>query len=187
MNKLPHFPCDAHVSRSTIALQLHQLPMEVLWVKAFHLFLSGHCHKGWSSMPCPIISVWPRLSLNEIIARLRALRQEQEVRVSVISEGSQPRLVVDTTVLQAFISVMNNAADRKPTGYGVGRYVEGTPLSVRGLEWEQIEPVLKEHNGNISAAARSLNMHRRTLQRKLAKYSVKRWVRWDCSNRQGNG
>jgi Bacterial regulatory protein, Fis family len=33
--------------------------------------------------------------------------------------------------------------------------------------------VLLEHNGNISAAARALKMHRRTLQRKLAKHPVK--------------
>jgi two-component system response regulator RegA len=29
--------------------------------------------------------------------------------------------------------------------------------------------VLHEHDGNISATARALHMHRRTLQRKLAK------------------
>ncbi len=52
--------------------------------------------------------------------------------------------------------------------------VESTPLSVRRLEWEHIQRVLNEHNGNVSAAARSLNMHRRTLQRKLAKHAVKR-------------
>jgi len=43
------------------------------------------------------------------------------------------------------------------------------PLSVDRLEWEHIQRVLVENGGNISATARSLNMHRRTLQRKLAK------------------
>lgn len=43
------------------------------------------------------------------------------------------------------------------------------PMSVRRLEWEHIQQVLAAHQGNISAAARALNMHRRTLQRKLAK------------------
>jgi two-component system, response regulator RegA len=47
------------------------------------------------------------------------------------------------------------------------------PLSVRRLEWEHLQKVLLEHNGNISAAARALKMHRRTLQRKLAKHPVK--------------
>ena len=43
------------------------------------------------------------------------------------------------------------------------------PASVERLEWEHIQRVLQEQQGNISATARLLNMHRRTLQRKLAK------------------
>ncbi|TAJ81324.1 MAG: response regulator transcription factor [Gallionellaceae bacterium] len=43
------------------------------------------------------------------------------------------------------------------------------PASVERLEWEHINRVLQEQQGNISATARLLNMHRRTLQRKLAK------------------
>ncbi|KRG59727.1 chemotaxis protein CheY [Stenotrophomonas koreensis] len=42
-----------------------------------------------------------------------------------------------------------------------------TPIS--RLEWEHIQQALLETNGNISAAARLLGMHRRSLQRKLAK------------------
>lgn len=42
-------------------------------------------------------------------------------------------------------------------------------ISVERLEWEHINRVLHEHNGNISVTARALNMHRRTLQRKLAR------------------
>jgi two-component system response regulator RegA len=48
------------------------------------------------------------------------------------------------------------------------------PLSVDRLEWEHIQRVLAEHGGNISATARALKMHRRTLQRKLAKRPVQR-------------
>jgi two-component system response regulator RegA len=47
------------------------------------------------------------------------------------------------------------------------------PLSVDRLEWEHIQRVLSEHDGNISATARALNMHRRTLQRKLGKKPVR--------------
>ena len=43
------------------------------------------------------------------------------------------------------------------------------PLSVDRLEWEHIQRVLAEHDGNVSATARALGMHRRTLQRKLSK------------------
>ena len=52
--------------------------------------------------------------------------------------------------------------------------IEEMPLSVKRLEWEYLQKVLLEHGGNISAAARALNMHRRTLQRKLQKRPVKR-------------
>lgn len=47
------------------------------------------------------------------------------------------------------------------------------PLSVNRLEWEHIQRVLHEHEGNISSTARALKMHRRTLQRKLAKRPMK--------------
>lgn len=47
--------------------------------------------------------------------------------------------------------------------------VASQPLSVNRLEWEHIQKILNDNDGNISATARALNMHRRTLQRKLQK------------------
>jgi len=47
------------------------------------------------------------------------------------------------------------------------------PPSVRRLEWEHIQQVLHAHDGNVSATARALKMHRRTLQRKLRKRPVR--------------
>jgi len=47
------------------------------------------------------------------------------------------------------------------------------PLSVDRMEWEHIQRVLNENEGNISATARALKMHRRTLQRKLSKHPVR--------------
>ncbi len=49
----------------------------------------------------------------------------------------------------------------------------GATLSMSRLEWEHIQRVLGENRGNISATARALKMHRRTLQRKLAKRPLK--------------
>jgi two-component system, response regulator RegA len=46
------------------------------------------------------------------------------------------------------------------------------PMSVRRLEWEHIQKILMENDGNISETARQLKMHRRTLQRKLQKKPV---------------
>jgi two-component system response regulator RegA len=51
--------------------------------------------------------------------------------------------------------------------------VSPEPLSVARMEWEHIQKVLNEHDGNISATARALKMHRRTLQRKLDKHPPK--------------
>lgn len=52
--------------------------------------------------------------------------------------------------------------------------LEAHPPSVNRLEWEHIQRVLQQHDGNISSTARALGMHRRTLQRKLQKRPVKR-------------
>ncbi|WP_073649695.1 response regulator transcription factor [Pseudomonas aeruginosa] len=52
--------------------------------------------------------------------------------------------------------------------------VPENPMSVDRLQWEHIQRVLAEHEGNISATARALGMHRRTLQRKLQKRPVRR-------------
>jgi len=48
------------------------------------------------------------------------------------------------------------------------------PMSLDRVEWEHINRVLLECGGNISEAARVLGLHRRSLQRKLAKYPVQR-------------
>ena len=52
--------------------------------------------------------------------------------------------------------------------------VPENPMSVDRLQWEHIQRILADHDGNISATARALGMHRRTLQRKLQKRPVHR-------------
>jgi len=47
------------------------------------------------------------------------------------------------------------------------------PTSIKTLEWEHIHQMLVDTDFNISAAARRLGMHRRTLARKLEKRQVK--------------
>src|SRR5579862_7250240 len=42
--------------------------------------------------------------------------------------------------------------------------------SLARVEWEHIQRVLHDCNGNISQCARALGIHRRSLQRKLSKY-----------------
>src|SRR5205085_2354809 len=45
-----------------------------------------------------------------------------------------------------------------------------TVPSLARVEWEHIQRVLSDCSGNISQAAKLLGIHRRSLQRKLAKY-----------------
>lgn len=47
-----------------------------------------------------------------------------------------------------------------------------SPISLKQLEWEHLQRVLAENEGNISMTARQLGMHRRTLQRKLKKKNI---------------
>lgn len=49
-----------------------------------------------------------------------------------------------------------------------------TAPSLERVEWEHIQRVISDCNGNISEAARILGLHRRSLQRKLQKYPPQR-------------
>lgn len=50
----------------------------------------------------------------------------------------------------------------------------GPVPSLARVEWEHINRVLADCGGNVSRAARLLGLHRRSLQRKLAKHPVPR-------------
>jgi len=49
-----------------------------------------------------------------------------------------------------------------------------TVPSLARVEWEHIQRVLMDCGGNVSQAARALGLHRRSLQRKLAKRPMRR-------------
>jgi two-component system response regulator RegA len=52
--------------------------------------------------------------------------------------------------------------------------VPATVPSLHRVEWEHIQRVLADCEGNVSKAARLLGLHRRTLQRKLASLPPRR-------------
>jgi len=60
---------------------------------------------------------------------------------------------------------------------GEGKSVQATDApgipSLARVEWEHIQRVLSDCQGNISQAAKLLGLHRRSLQRKLTKYPPK--------------
>jgi two-component system response regulator RegA len=54
---------------------------------------------------------------------------------------------------------------------------DAAPVAVPSLarvEWEHIQRVLADCEGNVSQAARLLGIHRRSLQRKLSKFPTAR-------------
>ena len=59
------------------------------------------------------------------------------------------------------------AFDRKPSAADAP--ADTAPASLEEVEWEHLQKVLTDSGGNISEAARRLGMHRRSLQRKLAR------------------
>lgn len=68
----------------------------------------------------------------------------------------------------ASIHAILRALNGEPSTSRVDEVPESmTPM--RRLEWEHIQQALNSTGGNISASARLLGMHRRTLQRKLGK------------------
>ena len=82
--------------------------------------------------------------------------------VRAVKDGADdylPKPVLLRELLARFDALRSTAASE----------LDATTMSPRRLEWEHIQRVLSECDGNISAAARRLGMHRRTLQRKLNK------------------
>lgn len=68
--------------------------------------------------------------------------------------------------MATLLKVLNNETSELQTS------IDDAVMSPERLEWEHIQQVLHSNNGNISVTARQLNMHRRTLQRKLQKKPV---------------
>jgi two-component system response regulator RegA len=85
--------------------------------------------------------------------------------VTAIKRGASQYLSKPVTAGDVVRALAGEGQDeRSPEDY--------SHMSVERLEWEYIQKVLQENDGNISATARALGMYRRTLQRKLAKKPV---------------
>ncbi|NCT69083.1 MAG: response regulator [Rhodanobacteraceae bacterium] len=107
----------------------------------------------------------------ELVAPLRALGADMRIvvvtgyasvatAVEAIKRGADHYLAKPVTAraLLAVLEGRSAPAEPAPTM---------TPLA--RLEWEHIQQALRDSHGNIAAAARLLGLHRRSLQRKLAK------------------
>ena len=121
-----------------------------------------------------------RLSTESGLALIEPLRQVQpDIRivlmtgyasvataVEAIKRGADNYLLKPTTVDTILRTL---AATAGTTAAAIPPEPQSTMTPLSRLEWEHIHQALAETNGNVSAAARLLGMHRRSLQRKLAK------------------
>ncbi|WP_158899951.1 response regulator transcription factor [Burkholderia sp. L27(2015)] len=89
--------------------------------------------------------------------------------VQAVKDGADNYLAKPANVETILAALSQNASEARAEE----ALENPATLSVGRLEWEHIQRVLADHEGNISATARALNMHRRTLQRKLSKRPVK--------------
>ena len=94
----------------------------------------------------------------------------ESLRLGAIHYLSKP-VDVDQ-ILAPFGINVDDTASAAPVTADYGPTFE-VPTLAR-VEWEHIHRVLTDCNGNISQAARLLGLHRRSLQRKLSKFPVRR-------------
>lgn len=111
-----------------------------------------------------------------LIPRLKSL--DEQTRIVVLTGYASIATAVEAIKLGAnYYLTKPTDADEIVAAFDreegdVSTPVAARPMSVNRLEWEHIQKVMADCGGNISAAARSLGMHRRTLQRKLFKRPV---------------
>lgn len=113
----------------------------------------------------------------QLIVELKAL--QSDLRIVVLTGYSS----VSTAVEAIKLGAVNYRCKPAPVGEILAAFdnTQGNPSaslaeappSVDRVEWEHIQRVLQENKNNISATARALGMHRRTLQRKLQKRPAK--------------
>lgn len=87
--------------------------------------------------------------------------------VEAIKRGAHDYLAKPVDADQVVLALLGDDHDAADTP------LPSHATQLKRLEWEHIQRVLAECAGNISEAARRLGLHRRTLQRKLAKRPVR--------------
>jgi two-component system response regulator RegA len=112
-----------------------------------------------------------------LLPKLRAL--SNETRIVVLTGFASIPTAVEAIKLGAFNYLHKPATVKElltafeDSNNDTEVDINETPMSVERLEWEHIQRVLHENDGNISSTARALGMHRRTLQRKLQKHPTR--------------
>ncbi|WP_430433156.1 response regulator transcription factor [Methyloversatilis sp.] len=158
VNALRRRGLDAHGCTdpaTALAVAARQKPARVV----LDLNLNG---TSGLSLVRPLIDALPDLRIVVLTGYASIATAVDAIKLGAFQYLAKP--VEVNAILSAFDCVVSPPAEDM---------LDAEPLSVGRLEWEHIQRVLKEHDGNISATARALKMHRRTLQRKLMKRPVK--------------
>jgi two-component system response regulator RegA len=110
----------------------------------------------------------------EVVRRLKALDPSTAI-VVLTGYGSIATALESVRLGATHYLTKPTDADRILAAFQHGlaarpRDLPTDPPSLARVEWEHLNRVLTDCDGNVSEAARQLGMHRRSLQRKLAKY-----------------
>lgn len=76
--------------------------------------------------------------------------------------------------VEDLLAAFARADAQDPAAARIGAPAAPVAPSLARVEWEHIQRVLTDADGNVSEAARRLGIHRRSLQRKLSKFPVPR-------------
>lgn len=148
-----HQPLLAHDAAEAL-LAIARLPDAVI----LDLNLAGE--SGLRLLP-ELLAIAPQVRILVLTGYASIATAVDAVKLGAVNYLAKPATVDD--ILAALGSVQPDPA----------RELCVTTMSLRRVSWEHLQRVLAEHDGNISATARALNMHRRTLQRMLAKKPVR--------------
>jgi two-component system, response regulator RegA len=107
----------------------------------------------------PLLQIQPDLQIVVLTGYASLSTAVQAIKLGAINYLAKPVNV--HSVLKAFEDEPPEEMDEENEDF--------SPTPLKQLEWEHIQRVLDENDGNISSTARQLGMHRRTLQRKLQK------------------
>lgn len=112
-----------------------------------------------------LLSYGPQLKIIVLTGYSSIATTVEAMKLGAVNYLCKPASIDE--IMRAFVDRNDNSMQQKENKS------ESKRPSVERLEWEYIQKTLAENDGNISATARTLGMHRRTLQRKLQKKPVR--------------
>jgi DNA-binding NtrC family response regulator len=123
----------------------------------------------------PVLAEQIRVLLESHGLRLRRWKEGESIGSGV--GGDDPMAIRSLETNETWVVSAGSSADEVETMKEVRSDADPEVDSIQSLhrlEWSYIQRVLSDCGGNISAAARKLGIHRRSLQRKLAKVPPQR-------------